>query len=308
MALYDDNFGKCSDASCNSSYVTDEERGEVFCEGCGTIMIDYMPDISHDTAAHTAEEFSAQTRTGPRTSIVMHDNGLSTIIGNNRDSGGNTLSIKTKNKFTRLRMWDQRSKSRSAATLSKAFTLLHSMKTKLAIPNNVVERAAYIYRKTVSAGLTRGRTITSLTVASLYIACRESDTPRTLDDMLAVTNVERKVLLRDVRVILKKLDIRLNQYEISSFVTKIANNINLSEITKRHALDILVQSEKKLLTAGKHPMAMAAAAIYIACLITEERVTQRTLSRITGVSDVTIRNGVVLMQKKLDIDGKISKV
>ena len=35
------------------------------------------------------------------------------------------------------------------ATLSKAFTLLHGMKTKLGIPNNVVENAAYIYRKAV---------------------------------------------------------------------------------------------------------------------------------------------------------------
>ena len=41
---------------------------------------------------------------------------------------------------------------------------------KLGIPDNVVENAAYLYRKIVSAKLTRGRTMASLISASLY-AC-----------------------------------------------------------------------------------------------------------------------------------------
>lgn len=264
-------------------------------------MAESMPDISHEDQPYTPEEFMAQSRTGPSTSLVIHDRGLSTVIGADRDSSGNALTAGARYEFNRLRMWDQRSKSRSAASLSKAFTMLHAMKTKLAIPHNVVERAAYVYRKAVAAGLTRGRTIASLMSASLYVACRECDTPRTLDDIVSISNVEKKVLFRDLRTLLKKLDISLNQYETSSFVVKIANNMNLSENAKRGALDLLKRSEEKMITAGKHPVALAAAAIYIACVSGGEQITQRSLSRAAGVSDVTIRNSVVLIRENLDI-------
>ena len=101
----------------------------------------------------------------------MNDKGLSTVIGKNVDSTGHAISNKTKQAFSRLRIWDQRSKSRTVSSLSKALTQLNAMKTKLSVPNSVVEDAAYIYRKAVAAKLTRGRTMTSLIAASLYAAC-----------------------------------------------------------------------------------------------------------------------------------------
>ena len=72
------------------------------------------------------------------------------------------------------------------SSLSKAFTLLHGMKTKLGVSDNVVENAAYIYRKVVNAKLTRGRTMASLISASLYASCRMNNIPRTLDDIAEV--------------------------------------------------------------------------------------------------------------------------
>lgn len=238
-------------------------------------------------------------RTGPATSLSMYDKGLSTVIGTNRDSAGNSLSSRTRSEFNRLRTWDQRSKSRKTTTLGKAFTLLHGMKTKLSIPDNVIENAAYIYRKAVSAKLTRGRTMTSLIAASLYAACRENNTPRTLNDIAAAGNVERRVLSRDLRTIIKKLELNLNQYDTSSFIVKISNNLNLKEKTKRDAFDILRRCEKKKITAGKHPVAQAAASLYIACVINGEKISQKRFSSESGISDVTIRNRVALIKKTI---------
>ena len=207
--------------------ITDSERGEIVCGGCGVILMQNILDPSHENNSYTQENFMKMTRTGPATSLTMHDRGLSTVIGTNRDSSGITLSNKTRYEFNRLRTWDQRSKSRKTASLSKAFTLMNGMKAKLGIPNNVVETAAYIYRKAVNAKLTRGRTLVSLVSASLYAACRENNIPRTLDDIAIAGNVERKILSRDLRTIIKKLGLNLNQYDITSFISKISNNMNL---------------------------------------------------------------------------------
>jgi len=293
---------KCQLDTCKTyPIITDSERGEMFCGGCGLVLVQNMSDISHESNGYSQEDFMKLTRTGPATSLTMHDKGLSTVIGINKDSSGNALSSKTKYEFNRLRTWDQRSKSRSTVALSKAFTLLNAMKTKLGIPDNVIENAAYIYRKAVNSKLTRGRTMASLISASLYAACRENNIPRTLDDIAHAGNIERRILSRDLRTIIKKLGLKLNQYDTSSFISKISNNMNLKEKTKRDAFDILKRCELKEITAGKHPVAQAAASLYIACMINNEKISQKKFSSEAGVSDVTIRNRVTLIKKTLKI-------
>lgn len=293
---------KCQLDTCETyPAITDSERGEIFCGGCGLVLVQNIADTSHESNGYTQEDFMKLSRTGPATSLTMHDKGLSTVIGTNKDSSGKVLSSKTKYEFNRLRTWDQRSKSRKTATLSKAFTLLHGMKTKLGIPDNVVENAAYIYRKTVSAKLTRGRTMASLVSASLYAACRENNIPRTLDDIADAGNIERRILSRDLRTIIKKLGLSLSQYNTSSFISKISNNMDLKEKTKRDAFEILKRCEKKQITAGKHPVAQAAASLYISCIMNGEKISQKKFSVESGVSDVTIRNRAVLIRKTLKL-------
>jgi transcription initiation factor TFIIB len=283
---------KCQLDTCKTyPAITDSERGEIFCGGCGLVLVDNMSDISHENNGYSSEDFMKMARTGPATSLTMNDRGLSTVIGTNKDSTGKAISGKTKYEFNRLRTWDQRSKSRQTASLSKAFTKLHGMKTKLGIPNNVVENAAYIYRKAVNAKLTRGRTMNSLIAASLYAACRENNIPRTLDDIAKAGNVERRILSRDLRTIIKKLELHLNQYDTTSFISKISNNMNLKEETKRD----------EQITAGKHPVAQAAASLYISCIMNGEKISQKKFSVESGVSDVTIRNRVVLIKKTLKL-------
>jgi transcription initiation factor TFIIB len=273
----------------------------MFCGGCGTVLVQNISDTSNESNGYSQQDFMKISRTGPATSLTMYDRGLSSVIGANKDSSCNALSNKTKYEFKRLRTWDQRSKSRSTATLSKAFTLLNGVKTKLGIPDNVVENAAYIYRKISSAKLTRGRTMASLVSASLYAACRENNIPRTLDDIATAGNVEKRILSRDLRTIIKKLGLNLNQYDTSSFISKISNNMKLKEKTKRDAFDILKRCEMKEITAGKHPVAQAAASLYIACVINNEKISQKKFAEVSGVSDVTIRNRVALIKKTLKI-------
>ena len=293
---------KCQLDACKTyPVITDTERGEMLCGGCGLVLVQNIADMSHESQGYTTEEFMSQARTGPATSLTMHDKGLSTVIGNNTDSSGHALSSKTKMTFGRLRQWDKRSKSRTTSALSKAFTVLNAMKTKLGIPDNVVEEAAYIYRKAANAKLTRGRTMTSLVAAALYAACRETNTPRTLDDIAEAGNIERRILSRDLRTLIQKFNLKLDQYNTASFIVKISNNLNLKEKTKRDALSILKRSEDAKITSGKHPVALAAASLYLACIINGEKLSQKKFASAAGVSDVTIRTRAGLIKKTLKL-------
>ncbi len=77
-------------------------------------------------------------------------------------------------------------------------------------------------------------------------------------------------------------------------VARIASKIEASEKTKRYAINILRKTEKDEVSAGKDPMGLAAAAIYLACRNTQvegdEDRTQRDISLAANVTEVTIRN------------------
>ncbi len=290
---------RCDLEACRTyPTITDSERGEILCGGCGLVLLQKMEDVSHDHA-YVQDRPASQGRTGPGSSLMMHDMGLSTVIGRDADATGRAIPSKTRHAFNRLRMWDQRSKSRTVSGLGKALILLNAVKTKLSVPDSVAENAAYIYRKAVSARLTRGRTTASLIAASLYASCRESNTPRTLSDVAGAANIERRVLTRDLRTLIRRLDLSLDQYDIEPFITKIANNLGLKEKTKRDAVKILQEAARSGITAGKNPISQAAASLYIASIANSESVSQKKLAKEAGVSDVTVRTRIAFLKKGL---------
>ena len=115
------------------------------------------------------------------TSLSRYDRGLYTIIGRtDKDGAGHKLDASTYSTIKRLRAWDFRTQSHTATAINlmQAFNELDVLSDKLALPDAVVEKTAYIYRKAQRRGLVRGRTINALLAASAYIACREMEIPR----------------------------------------------------------------------------------------------------------------------------------
>ncbi len=72
----------------------------------------------------------------------------------------------------RVRIWDKRSQAANSfdRNLRQAFNEMKMFAEKLAVRDEVIERAAYIYRKAVERGVTRGRSIIQISAAALYAA------------------------------------------------------------------------------------------------------------------------------------------
>jgi len=281
---------KCS--RCNKSdLVTDAESGELFCAKCGFVINEKVFDNSPERMF--SDNATNKVHTGDKTSLTRHDRGLSTIINPiNKDSTGKPLSASMKSTLTRLRVWDSRSNVNRPVdrNLQYAFKELLKMKEKLFLSDAIVEKAAYIYRKALEKELVRGRTISSLVAAALFAACRESGTPRTLKEVSNSINITRKNLALCYRLLLRELNLKMPTIDSVSCIARIASNANLSEKTKRHAMKILKKAEDEKIIAGKDPMGMAAAALYVASLETGKSVTQKILAEAAGVTEVTIRN------------------
>ncbi|MFL6390722.1 MAG: transcription initiation factor IIB family protein, partial [Nitrososphaeraceae archaeon] len=230
--------------------------------------------------------------------------GLSTVIGRtDRDASGKKIDVIMHTTMQRLRKWDSRAHIRTSSDISliQAFNELDIVKDKLALPDVVVEKSAYIYRKAKSNGLTRGRTISGLVAASIYAACREMGTPRTLKDIAAAANINRKYLAKAYRLLLIELDIKVPLVDQIKCIARVANKANLTEKTKRQAIRIMDEITQMQISAGKNPMGLAATILYLSCLKTGENKTQTDISQAAGVTEVTLRNRFKELKKKLEL-------
>jgi len=281
--------------------VTDENSGELFCAFCGFVINDKIEDTGAEWRSFSNEE-SNRNRVGAGTSLTMHDMGLSTVIGAaNKDSTGKPLSASMKSTIERLRTWDSRTQAHSSSdrNLRQALNEMDKLKDKLALADAVIEKAAYIYRKAMEKKLVRGRSIQGLVAACLYAACRNTETPRTLDDVAKGINIRRKDVARCYRLLYRELEFKMPVVDPVKVVSRIASIVELSEKSKRKAVDILNQAKKIGIVAGKDPMGMAAAALYIACIASGEVKSQKQISIASGVTEVTIRNRCAGLRKML---------
>jgi transcription initiation factor TFIIB len=284
--------------------VLDSESGELICGNCGFVLKERIEDTGSEWRSSSKDEGKDESRTGLPTSIASHDMGLSTTIGPaNRDSVGRPLTGSMRTTVDRLRTWDRRSQMHESAdrNMGKAFMQLRTFADKLSLSEEIVERAAYIYRKALERGLIRGRSITEMIAASLYAACRDSEIPRTLKDVASFANINRKDLARSYRLLVREMDIRMPVPDPGRSVAKIASKVEAGERTRRRALEILTKARQLGVSAGKDPVGLAASALYVASMLSGEGRTQRYIARAAGVTEVTIRNRYKSLRNALGI-------
>ncbi len=278
---------------CNKAVaISDPESGETFCGNCGLVLSDKTVETRAEWR-NFGTETTHRTRTGDPASLARHDMGLATVIGReNTDARGALLSAMVRSAIGRWRTWDGRGMSHSSSdrNLQKAFDELNRLKTRLNLSSAMVEKTAYIYRKANEKKLARGRSISSLLCACIYISCRELGSSLSLRDIAENTGVKRNNLARMYRIILLALDLKIPELDPVLCIVRIANKAGLSEKTKRQAIRTIDDAAKKEKRAGKNPMGFAASILYTACLINGEHVNQRTLADAAGVTEVTLRN------------------
>ena len=270
----------------------DEDSGELVCSTCGIVISENRESGGPEWRSF-ANDVGDKSRVGSGTSITIHDMGLSTMIGStNKDATGKPLSSTMKKSIDRLRTWNTRSqvKSSSDKNLRQALSEMDKLKDKLSLTDNVIEKAAYLYRKANERKLVKGRSIHGLVASCIYAACRDTETPRTLNDVADGINVRRKDVARCYRLIFRELDLKVPIADPVNGVSRIASEAGLGEKTKRKAIKLLNKAKKIGMVAGKDPMGLAAAALYLACISDGGSTTQRNISDASGVTEVTIRN------------------
>jgi transcription initiation factor TFIIB len=218
-----------------------------------------------------------------------------------RDALGRKIPYSSRPQIWRLRKWQTRSKAYRSVdrNLAQAMAELDRLSDKLSMSRSIKENAALIYRKALEKGLVRGRSIAGIAAASLYAACRDSETPRTLREIAQVSLVGKKDVARGYRLLLRELNIQMPIADPMTYMSKIAERAGISGQIQGLAIKILKEAKTNRVTSGKDPMGMAAAALYIACVQSNEKKPQKDIAEAAGVTEVTVRNRYKRLKSQL---------
>ncbi|KZN22670.1 transcription initiation factor IIB 2 [Haladaptatus sp. R4] len=278
---------------CGGQLEADSKRGETVCTECGLVVDEDSIDHGPEWRAFDSNERDQKSRVGAPTTKMMHDKGLSTNISwQNKDAYGNSLSARQRQKMQRLRTWNERFRTRDSKerNLKQALGEIQRMSSALGLSKANRETASVVYRRALDEDLLPGRSIEGVATAAVYAAIRQTQTPRTLEAVAQVSRVDELEFKRAYRYINRELGLEIGPPDAENYIASSASELAISDTTERQAHDLLRIGKEAGLHSGRNPVGLAAAAIYAAALLTDEKVTQDEVSAVTDVSTVTIRN------------------
>jgi len=290
----------------SSAFIEDKIRGERYCNKCGYVMKEEMVDTGQEWRAFDGEQMSRRARGGAPLTFTKHDKGLTTEIGKGL---GELYKVPAKKRaqYYRLTKWHKRLIKSKDRNLSFALSELQRIISFLNLPRPIHERIARYYEQAVNKGLVRGRSIESVVAAITYAVSREFSSPRTLDEISEASGVEKREIGRTYRYVARELEIRILPADPVTYVPRFCSMFGLSDKVQAKAIEILKKASKFDITSGKGPTGVAAAAIYVACVLAGEKRTQREVADIVGVTEVTIRNRYKELIEKLGIEDEVEK-
>jgi len=276
---------------CNGDVIQDGQ--ETVCNMCGLVVDTDEVDRGPEWRAFDAQEKNEKSRVGAPTTNTMHDKGLSTNIDwRDKDAYGNSLDSRQREKMQRLRKWNERFRTRDSKerNLKQALGEIDRMASAVGLPDNVRETASVIYRRALDEDLLPGRSIEGVATSAVYAAARQAGVPRSLDEIGDVSRVEKNEVARTYRYVVRELGLQVAPADPESYVPRFASGLELSDEAEHRARSLLKTAKDKGVHSGKSPVGLAAAAVYAASLLTNEKTTQAAVSEVADISEVTIRN------------------
>lgn len=271
----------------------DYDAAEIVCMSCGCVIAEKLADTRPEWRAFDDEQKAKRTRVGAPLTYTIHDKGLSTVIDwRDRRAMGKRLTPTQRLDLYKLRKWQRRVRVSDATerNLAVALSELSKLASSLNLPKNILETASVIYRRAIKKRLIRGRSIHNVTAAAIYMGCRQCGVPRTLDEIASASSLNKKDIGRSYRFMVRELETFVPPSTSRNYAARFSNKLVISGKAEAIAIRILETAKEMKLTSGRGPTGIAAAATYIATVLTNERKTQREIAEIANVTEVTIRN------------------
>ncbi len=285
---------------CQSVLVDDTQNGEIICSGCGVVVLEQMADYGPESKGSSLEEKMKLARATGQTTYSQHDLGITTEISiSSKDFSGKSINSDIANQMHNLRKWQQRVRVSSPRErrLVNILSKIGETCQNLSLSKNVLETASIIYRGLDDKMNVKGKSVVSISAATIYMACKQCDVVRSLDEICSglCTQKEVKAKVKLAARYYRNMVMEMGPnttpvITIDKYISKIANLTKTDVRVERLALEISEKTKNNRFADGKAPNGIAAAYLYVSSILMGQSVLQREISSVAGVTEVTIRN------------------
>jgi transcription initiation factor TFIIB len=274
--------------------VFDPERGTIICADTGEIIEEMNIDVGPEWRAYTPEEYMERARTSTITQRV-HDAGLATDI----DTSINSY----KSKRLAILQRKIRVEGKTSKKIVDALSQLNHMAALLNLPSQAIETAATILKKIFATLQPRSDKLKILALTSIVLAARKHNIPIRVKELITRFDISEEEYWKFMSEVYFKVNLgELKAYvDPRKFLPSIVNNLGVSQKVFAIAAKIIDVLKREGLTEGKDPAGIAAASIYIASILADEKRTQKQVAEAANVTEVTIRNRYRDIVNKLTI-------
>ncbi len=284
----------------STTIVFDPDRGEHICASCGTVISDRVIDYGKEWRTFSSEDAFSKARTGRSLTNAIHDRGLTTSFSLKGFKFKGEMRKKVRN-MARLQRKIRISKKDKLKVIGLKY--LNDYATKLGIPNHVREEAARILQSALEKVNVKEKTVRAMAVASILMACRTYGLPYTLRSISRSLGISiRNIWHAEKRIVenVKRIVIKTN--EPKDFIPVIVKKLGLSSKVQYLAALLTYLARKREIASGRGPIGLAAATVYMASILLDEKKTQQEVASVCDITDVTIRNRYGDLVEKLDIE------
>ncbi len=285
---------------CQSSLVDDSQNGEIICSGCGVVVADQIADYGPESKGSSLEEKMKLARATGQTTYSQHDLGITTEIAiGTKDFSGKTINSNVASQMHNLRKWQQRVRVSSPRErrLVNVLSKIGEICQNISLSKNVLETASIIYRNLDEKVDVKGKSVASISAATIYMACKQCEVVRSLDEICEGScspneiKAKAKLAARYYRTMVMEMGTaNAPVVTMDKYISKIANLTKTDVRVERLALELAEKTKNSNLADGKAPNGIASAYLYVASVLLGQSILQRDVSSIAGVTEVTIRN------------------
>lgn len=301
-----DNFEICPE--CNGFLGYSQERGEIVCLACGLIISEREIDRSSIKRAYTQDEINKK-RTNDITTDEMPIEFMTYIDKKDRRRVNNNLQRVFK-KDSNMK-WLHRNYLIANTELKRLASNLH-------IPLYIRKNAFRLYKEVQKHDILKGRSIKGIVLCCLIYMCKKENFHLTYTDFITQTDEAKGEINKYLRFLIwlvQEKHIKIHNENISKNLRKVNQKYKAVELIPKFNKDLCLDSEtenlaKKILKSyidknfisAVSPKGLCAGCLYYTCKIKNIQRTQKDISKLIGVTEVTLRSRYKDIKTKTNLE------
>lgn len=280
--------------------VEEFSSGDMVCQSCGVVVGTRIIDTRSEwrTFANDDQNGDDPSRVGGPQDEFVEGQQLATSVAFSESRQHKNL----------LRVQNNTNQDKSQRGLMQAYKEIVSLCEAINMGQNVSNAAKHIFKLVDKYKFMKGKPQEAVIAGCIFIACRQNNVPRTFREIFNLTSVSKKEVgrvFKQLQNFLQKLQDTEGEATGLNTVTNYENtSVGAEDLCGRYVSQLGFKNQQKIskisrdlaeqandisALAGRSPLSVAAACIYMACHLVGEPRASLPIAKQAGVSDGTVK-------------------